>query len=131
MRRHLLESFDKIYILDLHGNAKKKEVCPDGSPDQNVFDIMQGVSVNIFIKTGKKRVNELGKVSHYDLFGKREYKYNLLNINSMNNFQWNTLELREPNLFFVKKNFGGSIDYKQGFKFDNLFKNFNTGINVV
>ncbi len=46
MRKHLLESFDKIYILDLHGNAKKKEVCPDGSPDQNVFDIMQGVSIN-------------------------------------------------------------------------------------
>lgn len=55
MRKHLLESFDKIYILDLHGNAKKKEVCPDGSPDQNVFDIMQGVSINIFIKSGKKK----------------------------------------------------------------------------
>ena len=54
MRKHLLESFDKIYILDLHGNAKKKEVCLDGSPDQNVFDIMQGVSINIFIKTGRK-----------------------------------------------------------------------------
>ncbi|HPB02445.1 MAG TPA: N-6 DNA methylase [Bacteroidales bacterium] len=50
MRKSLLKSFDKIYILDLHGNAKKKEVCPDGSPDQNVFDIMQGVSINILIK---------------------------------------------------------------------------------
>jgi len=54
MRKNLLEAFDKIFILDLHGNAKKKEVCPDGSPDQNVFDIMQGVSINIFVKTGKK-----------------------------------------------------------------------------
>jgi predicted helicase len=50
MREELLKSFDKIYILDLHGNSKKKEVCPDGSPDQNVFDIMQGVSINIFVK---------------------------------------------------------------------------------
>jgi predicted helicase len=50
MRKHLLESFDQIYILDLHGNAKKKEVCSDGSADQNVFDIMQGVSINIFVK---------------------------------------------------------------------------------
>lgn len=50
MRKQLLESFDKIYILDLHGNAKKKETAPDGSPDQNVFDIMQGVSINIFVK---------------------------------------------------------------------------------
>jgi hypothetical protein len=53
MRKHLLETFDKVYILDLHGNAKKKEVCPDGSADQNVFDIMQGVSINIFVKKRK------------------------------------------------------------------------------
>jgi predicted helicase len=69
MRKNLLESFDKIYILDLHGNAKKKEVCPDGSADQNVFDIMQGVSINIFIKTGKKKKNELG------ISSKREFQY--------------------------------------------------------
>ena len=50
MRRHLQKTFDKIYTIDLHGNSKKKEVCPDGSVDQNVFDIMQGVSINIFIK---------------------------------------------------------------------------------
>ena len=50
MRKHLLETFDKIYIFDLHGNSKKKEVCADGSADQNVFDIMQGVSINIFVK---------------------------------------------------------------------------------
>ncbi len=53
MRKHLLETFDKVYILDLHGNAKKKEVCPDGSKDENVFDIMQGVSINIFVKKRK------------------------------------------------------------------------------
>jgi predicted helicase len=54
MREELAKTFDKIYILDLHGNAKKKEVCPDGSPDQNVFDIMQGVSINIFVKKRQK-----------------------------------------------------------------------------
>ncbi len=50
MREDLMKTFDKIYILDLHGNAKKKETTADGSPDQNVFDIMQGVSINIFVK---------------------------------------------------------------------------------
>jgi len=50
MREELMNTFDKIYILDLHGNAKKKETAPDGSIDQNVFDIMQGVSINIFVK---------------------------------------------------------------------------------
>jgi len=54
MRKNLLETFDKVYILDLHGNAKKKEVCPDGSKDENVFDIMQGVSINIFVKKRSK-----------------------------------------------------------------------------
>ncbi|MFM6404322.1 MAG: hypothetical protein ACKPGT_06600, partial [Microcystis sp.] len=50
MRQSLLKTFDDIYILDLHGNSKKKEVCSDGSPDQNVFDIQQGVAIGIFIK---------------------------------------------------------------------------------
>ena len=50
MRWHLMKTFDKIYTIDLHGNSKKKETAPDGSIDQNVFDIMQGVSINIFVK---------------------------------------------------------------------------------
>lgn len=53
MRKHLLETFDKVYILDLHGNAKKKETAPNGGKDENVFDIMQGVSINIFVKKRK------------------------------------------------------------------------------
>ena len=47
MRWHLLQTFDEIYILDLHGNAKKKEISPDGSADKNVFDIQQGVCIII------------------------------------------------------------------------------------
>jgi len=50
MRWNLLKTFDKIYILDLHGNSKKKEVSPDGSKDENVFDIQQGVSINFLLK---------------------------------------------------------------------------------
>jgi predicted helicase len=92
MRKHLLESFDKIYILDLHGNAKKKEICPDGSPDQNVFDIMQGVSINIFIKTGKKKINELGEILQFDLQGKRDLKYEYLNLNSLQSIPWGKVE---------------------------------------
>lgn len=128
MRKHLLESFDKIYILDLHGNAKKKEVCPDGSSDQNVFDIMQGVSINIFVKTGKKNKSELGKIFHYDLQGKRDFKYDFLNENNLKSFEWNKLEYKEPNYFFVKKDFDGENVYDKGFKIDNLFKVFASGL---
>ena len=70
MRKSLMESFDEIYILDLHGNARKKETAPDGSKDENVFDIMQGVSINIFVKRNKHTdlltpngVRDFGKVS--------------------------------------------------------------------
>lgn len=55
MRSDLMRAFDKIYILDLHGNSRKKETAPDGSKDENVFDIMQGVSINIFVKLPKKQ----------------------------------------------------------------------------
>ena len=105
MRKNLLESFDKIYILDLHGNSKKQDVCIDGSPDENVFDIMQGVSINIFIKTGKKKKNELGKVFHCDYQGKRETKYDFLAKNSLLTADWNELESKAPNFFFVNKIF--------------------------
>ena len=122
MRKHLLESFDKIYILDLHGNSKKKEVCPDGSADQNVFDIMQGVSINIFIKTGKKKKEELGEVFHFDLYGKRDFKYNFLNTN-LHELKWKKLSLKKPYYFFVPKDFGRQTEYEKGFKIDDLMKN--------
>ncbi|MGI6319852.1 MAG: type ISP restriction/modification enzyme [Bacteroidales bacterium] len=117
MRKNLLETFDKIYILDLHGNARKKEVCPDGSPDQNVFDIMQGVSINIFLKIGKKKSNELGKIFHFDLYGKRDFKYDFLNKNDFNKIHWNVLKSEKPYYFFVDKDL-------------DLLKNFNNGINL-
>ncbi|MDZ7807283.1 MAG: hypothetical protein U5K71_09205 [Gracilimonas sp.] len=78
MRWNLLKTFDKIYIVDLHGNANKKEVTPDGNKDENVFDIQQGVSINIFIKEIKKITDKLAEVFHQDVYGKRTDKYELL-----------------------------------------------------
>lgn len=128
MRKSLLESFDKIYILDLHGNSKKKEVAQDGSQDQNVFDIMQGVSINIFIKTGVKKKTDLGVIYHSELYGKRVDKYKLLNDNNLESFKWECLETRKPNYFFTKKNFDEIESYNSGFNISSLFKVFSTGI---
>lgn len=128
MRKHLLESFDQIYILDLHGNAKKKEVCPNGSSDQNVFDIMQGVSINIFVKTGKKKKGELGKVLHLDLQGKRELKYDFLTENNLQSLKWNNLEPTAPNYYLVQKNFLEIKKYEKGFKVEALFQIYSSGI---
>ena len=137
MRKSLLETFDKIYILDLHGNARTKEVNSDGSADQNVFDIMTGVSINIFIKTGKKfpstggvpegRGGSLAEVFHYDLQGKREFKYYFLNDNSIQKIDWDKLDFTEPNYFFVPKNFDEIKSYEKGFQLDELFSNLVSG----
>ena len=77
MRWHLLKTFDKIWVLDLHGNTKKKEVAPDGSPDKNVFDIQQGVAIVIGIKKHDGE-DKLAEVMHGELWGSRYVKYNTL-----------------------------------------------------
>lgn len=128
MRWNLLKTYDKIYTIDLHGNAKKKETAPDGSIDQNVFDIMQGVSINLFVKTGKKAKDELSQVYHYDLYGKREGKYEFLNVNEIKTIPFSHLENIEPNYFMVQKDFGLQIDYDKGFKLNDLFPTNNVGI---
>lgn len=121
MRKHLMETFDRIYILDLHGNAKKKETARDGSKDENVFDIQQGVSINIFVKTGMKRNNELAKVYHAELLGVRENKFEYLNSHEIDNIEFTILEPVEPYYFFVPKDFNAQSDYDKGFKIDELF----------
>jgi predicted helicase len=128
MRWHLLKTYDKIYTIDLHGNSKKKEVCPDGSADQNVFDIMQGVAITLFIKTGKKKTNQLGKVFHYDLFGKRDSKYDFLLGNNLKNISFLELPNKAPNYFMVQKDFKVQDKYDLGFSIVQLFKTNSLGI---
>ncbi len=127
MRKNLLESFDNIYILDLHGNIKKREICPDGSLDQNVFDIMQGVSINIFIKTGKKKDSELGLIYHYNLWGKRVRKYESLYAESIKSLEWEKLIAEPPYYFFTQQ----SLDYENlgnNFRVDEIFLLSNSGV---
>ena len=127
MRWSLLKTFDKIYTIDLHGNSNKKEVSPDGTVDVNVFDIMQGVSINIFVKTGKKKANELGRVFHFDLYGKREFKYDFLLENSIKSIPYQELPNIAPNYFFVNKDFDEQKIYENGFIISDLFKKISTG----
>ncbi len=128
MRWHLLKTYDKIYTIDLHGNAKEKETAPDGSVDENVFDIEQGVSINIFIKTGKKKANELGKVFHYNLYGKREAKYNFLFENSLKTTPYKEIEYSNPSYFFIPKDFEVKNEYEIGIYLLDLFKENSLGV---
>ncbi len=131
MRWHLLKTYDKIYTIDLHGNSKKKEVCPDGSKDENVFDIMQGVAITFFIKTGKKANNELAKVFHYDLYGKREFKYDFFNQNSLDSIKFVELINKAPNYFMVQKDFEAEKEYEKGFSVNELFPNNGVGLTTA
>ena len=143
MRKALMETFDEIYILDLHGNTRKKETALDGGKDENVFDIMQGVSINIFVKKSRHSEFEdnkikyviaseakqsLAKVYHYELFGKRFEKYAFLAKNSFSNIPWNELNPQAPQYFFVPKDFSVQEEYNEGFKIDELMSEYVNGV---
>ena len=128
MRWNLLKTFDKIYTIDLHGNSKKKETCPDGSKDENVFDIMQGVSINLFVKTGKKAKDELGKVYHKDLYGLRKNKYDFLDEATIESVGYKEITPQPPMYFFVPKDFGLQNEYDRGFMVSNLFVQNSMGV---
>ncbi|KAB2870140.1 MAG: N-6 DNA methylase [Bacteroidales bacterium] len=128
MRWNLLKTYDKIYTIDLHGNSKKKETAPDGSEDVNVFDIQQGVSINLFIKTGKKKPSELGCILNYDLYGERDLKYNFLLNSSLKDIAFNDVSNIAPDFFFIKKDYNNYENYEQGFKINTLILEQSMGI---
>ncbi len=128
MRWSLLQSFDAIYIIDLHGNSKKKETSPDGSADKNVFDIQQGVSINLFIKTGEKKIGELARVFHHDLYGERESKYEFLWGNDFKQIDFAELKPQVPQYFFVPMNYELQGEYEIGFSVNELFPINSVGI---
>lgn len=130
MRKHLLETFDTIYIYDLHGSAKKKETAPDGSQDKNVFDIQQGVSISIFIKHNPKNSGKkaLAEVYHSEIYGTRQSKFTALWANNLRNTGFKKLKYSEPYYFFVPKDFSGTRKYDKGFSITDLMTVNASGI---
>jgi len=126
MRKNLLEVFDDIYVLDLHGNAKKKEKTQDGEKDENVFDIQQGVAISIFIRKETAREG-FGRLHHAELFGSREEKFSALEAGDLKSIKWKMLKYTGPSYFFTPKNLSSS-SYDIGFKVDDLFALNSTGI---
>ena len=104
MRWHLLKTFDKIWVLDLHGNSKKKEVSPDGSPDKNVFDIQQGVALILAVRKGAGG-DELAEVCHGDLWGSRSAKGILLGERAVSELTINKLSHRAPEFPFELRDY--------------------------
>nr|WP_315210965.1 type ISP restriction/modification enzyme [uncultured Flavobacterium sp.] len=128
MRWNLLNNFDYIYIIDAHGNAMKKEVSPNGEKDENIFDIQQGVSINIFVKKGIKKEKNKAKLFHYDLFGKRENKYTFLTNNNLESINFKEIKIIEDQYYFVQKDFETAEKYFLGISVEKLFLTNVTGV---
>lgn len=121
MRYELLKAFDEIRIINLHGNVKKKEFCPDGSKDENVFNIQQGVCINIFIKTGKKATEELGKVYYADVWGKKRKKLDFLKVSSIANLQFTEVTPKAPRYYFIPMDNSREEEFFSGINLAEMF----------
>jgi len=125
MRQSLINSFNEIYIIDLHGNSLKKETCPDGSKDENVFDIMQGVSIILMVK--KKNAKGC-KVYHRDLFGLRESKYGWLAKKEFKKKDYELLNPDTPWYFLIKRDTEKIEHYNNWWKVNEIFPVNSVGI---
>ena len=125
MRKTLLESFTEIYILNLHGNSRLGDKAPDGSKDENVFDIQQGVTISLFIKRKKK--DDLCKVFYSTIYGTRQNKYKYLDSNSLIQTEWTEINPTAPFYFFVKKDFSFQERYESFIKIADIFSEYSFG----
>jgi len=127
MRWQLLNTFDQIYIVNLHGNTTSGET--KDSNDENVFDIRQGVCVNLFVKNNKKKNGELAEVYYCSLYGlNRQEKYDRLSLSQIDTIGFEKLAPREPYYFFVPKDFAEEEEYSKGFSINELFNQGGVGI---
>lgn len=114
MRQSLMGTFQQLRVLDLHGNANKKEKSPDGSEDNNVFDIRQGVAICLATRAGATT-----SVQHSDLWATRETKYAWLSAHSTGDTPFTTLTPDSPYYFFEPQNTDNRAEYDQGWKIND------------
>ena len=125
MRRSLMETFDEVYVLDLHGNAKRGERAPDGDRDENVFDIQQGVAIGLFVKRAESG-DDLARVFHADLWGERGAgpdggKYGWLAANDIATTRWAALVPKPPLYLFAPRDEALSEEYEAAWSIPAIF----------
>ena len=126
MRESLMNSFNEIYLLDLHGNSLKKEKCPDGSKDENVFDIRQGTAIALFIKNRNNDKNR--KVFHSELWGIRKGKYDWLTNNDTTTTKWQEIAPKSESYFFVPRDEKLLELYEKSLKITDIFPVNSVGV---
>ena len=124
MRRHLMQTFDEIWTLNLHGNANSGETTPLGGKDQCVFSIKQGVSITIMVRTPSEGKHPC-RVFYADLWGTRKEKLSFLDSATMESIEWQELSPAEPTYFFVPFD---DATCDNAFSVEDLFLFRNSGI---
>ena len=119
MRYELMKSFDKIYVLNLHGSTMRKESTEEVI-DQCVFDIRQGVAIIILVKQNKSNSQDLAKVYYKDIYGKRSFKLEYLSSHSLQDVDFTELILDAPLYTFRIIDPQIKAHYDEGFKIDAL-----------
>lgn len=132
MRQHMMETFDVIYMLDLHGNSKKGEKTPDGTKDENVFDIQQGVAIIIAVKFTNEgnMLKKFGNINHSELWGLRESKYQKLLNNSFFDMEWSILRPEKPYYLFTEIKNNLKDEHLKYWSLTDVFQVFNLGMNT-
>ena len=128
MRKALIDEFNKIFIVDLHGNSKKREISPTGDKDENVFDIQQGVSIGLFLKQQGDGNGTIAEVSHMDLWGIRNYKYHYLESEDISSTAWNKIVPKQPFYLFAHQDTAIFPEYEKGLSLRNIFPINSMGI---
>ncbi len=117
MRQSLMQTFNQIYVFDLHGSTKKKEKTPEGGKDENVFDIEQGVCISLLVrKPGLEQ-----KIFHADLWGKRKDKYRACLETDLQALEWEQLHPSSPFYLFIPQDNELRSEYEHGWKVTNIF----------
>ena len=123
MRASLLRSFDKIYIVNLHGRASKKDIPPEGKKNENIFDITQGIALFIGIKKTNNR--SWAKVYYTDVWGTRAEKLDTLDRGSLS---FDELSLDPKMAYFIPFGDESKMAYEKGISLFDLFPINVTGI---
>ena len=127
MRHSLRESFSHIKFMNLHGNKKKKEVTPEGSKDENVFDIQQGAAICLLMKN---KVDELSvsRICYADLYGMRSSKYDWLQNHDVLSTSWQDIQPQLPFYLLTPQNTDLLEEYAQGWKITEIMPVHSTGV---
>ena len=126
MRQHLLQTFDAIYVVNLHGDIRQDG--PGVTKDENVFDITQGVAIIVAFKNNKKTENSFAKFRYASVAGRRKAKQKTLSDGSLTTLDFQEFAPAAPNFRFIAGKDAAQAQYEAGFKVNEFFTVYSSGI---